>query len=131
MLDSIASPTTTMTKSVTNPSVAASCGSRVLKRIRSSSEASTPVTITRPCTSRALARIDPTSEVCATTSSPAPNAKSTTKSSGRFPSVACRYPVTAGPKRSPTCSVATATTQASAANASVAAAKAATADAFE
>ena len=120
-----------MTKIVTSPSVAASCGSRVRNRITSSSEASTPVTITSPCMSSALARIEPTSDVCATSSSPAPSAKMTTKSSGRFPSVAWRNPVTAGPKCRPTCSVATATSQASPARASAETPKASTALASE
>src|SRR3954468_13785666 len=90
-----------------------------------------PATITRPRTSSALAKIEPISEVCATTSSPDPSANSTMKNSGRFPSVDCRNPVTAGPNRRPTCSVARATTQAKPASASAAAAKAITADALE
>ena len=89
------------------------------------------MTITSPSTSRALAKIEPINEVCATTTSPDPSAKRTMKNSGRFPSVDCRNPVTAGPNRSPTCSVASATTQASPASAAVAAAKARTAVAFE
>ena len=59
-------------------------------------------------------------DVCATTISPAESAKTTMKNSGRFPSVDCSTPVTAGPKRSPTCSVAKETTQASPASATVA-----------
>ncbi len=45
------------------------------------------------------------------------------KNSGRFPSVDCSTPVIAGPKRSPTCSVANETIQASPASATVAIAK--------
>jgi len=41
------------------------------------------------------------------------------KNSGRLPSVDCRKPVTAGPKRSPTCSVAKETTHARPASAIV------------
>lgn len=82
--------------------------------------------MTRPSTKRALAKIEPISEKRATTTSPAPSAKTTTKNSGRLPSVDCMTPVTAGPKRSPTCSVANDTTQAMPASAAVAARKAAT-----
>ena len=70
--------------------------------------------ITSPSTSSALTRIEPRIAVCATTSSPALSAKITTKNSGRLPSVACRSPVDAGPKRCPTCSVANDTIQAAA-----------------
>ena len=45
------------------------------------------------------------------------SANTTMKSSGRLPSVDCRTPVTAGPNRSPTCSVANETIEASAASA--------------
>ncbi len=86
-----------------------------------------PITITRPSTSSALARIEPTIAVCATTSSPAFSAKMTTNSSGRLPSVDCSMPVTPGPKRSPSCSVANDTTQARPASASVASANRGTA----
>ena len=79
-----------------------------------------PTTMTRPSTSSALAKIEPTIDVCATTTSPARSAKMTTNSSGRLPSVDCSTPVTAGPKRSPTCSVASETTCASPASATVA-----------
>ena len=51
--------------------------------------------------------------VRATTSSPAESAKRTMKSSGRFPSVDWSAPVTAGPYRSPTDSVAIEIAQAS------------------
>jgi hypothetical protein len=71
-----------------------------------------PAAIDSPRTSRAFASSDPTIEVFATTSSPAETANMTTKSSGRLPSVDWRTPVTAGPKRSPTVSVAIAITQA-------------------
>ena len=125
--EAIESPMITITKSETSSSVAVSCGSRRPKRMQPSSAASDPATITSPSTSSALAKIEPISEVCATTISPEPSAKRTMKNSGRFPSVDCRNPVTAGPNRTPTCSVASATTQASPASASVAAAKAGTA----
>ena len=52
-------------------------------------------------------------EVWATTISPARSANSTTKSSGRLPSVDCSTPVTAGPNRSATASVAKPMAQAS------------------
>ena len=71
-----------------------------------------------------MANSEPTIEVWATTTSPARRAKMTTKSSGRLPSVDCSTPVAAGPKRSPTCSVASETTWASPASATVASAKA-------
>jgi hypothetical protein len=74
-----------------------------------------------------LARIEPTIAVWATTSSPFLRAKITTNSSGRLPSVDCIIPVTPGPKRSPSCSVANDTTHASPASASVATAKRGTA----
>ena len=83
-----------------------------------------PATIASPSTSRAFASTEPTSEVCATTTSPAESAKSTTKNSGRLPSVDCKTPVTAGPKRSPTCSVANDTVQARPASATAAITKA-------
>ncbi len=121
----------TITNSETSSSVAVSCGRRWLKRMHPSSARIDPATITSPSTSSALAKIEPIREVCATTTSPEPSAKRTMKNSGRLPSVDCMKPVTAGPKRSPTCSVASATTQASPASASVAAAKASTAVAFE
>ena len=121
----------TITKSETSSRVAVSCGSRCRKRMQLSSAVIVPATITSPSTSRALAKIEPISEVCATTSSPLLSAKSTMKNSGRLPRVDCMKPVTAGPKRMPTCSVARATTQASPASATVAAAKAGTAPAPE
>jgi hypothetical protein len=61
--------------------------------------------------------------VWATSSSPFCRAKMTTNSSGRLPSVDCRMPVTAGPKCSPSCSVAKETIQARPASATVARAK--------
>jgi hypothetical protein len=121
----------TITKSATSSRVAVSCGRRLAKRMQPSLAWSVPVMITSPSTSRALAKIDPIKEVCATTISPDPSANRTMKNSGRFPSVDCRNPVTAGPNRRPTCSVANATTQANPAKAAVAAAKARTALAFE
>ena len=74
-----------------------------------SGELRAPTTITRPSTSSALANSEPMIDVCATTTSPARRAKTTTKNSGRLPSVDCSTPVAAGPKRSPTCSVASET----------------------
>ena len=74
-----------------------SCGSRRRKRMIPSRRA--PTMITRPMTSRALANSEPTTEVCATTTWPSASAKRTMKNSGRLPSVDCRTPVTAGPKR--------------------------------
>jgi hypothetical protein len=65
-----------------------------------------PATIASPSTRRAFAKREPRIENWATTSSPAESAKSTMKSSGRFPSVDCSAPVTAGPYRAPTDSVA-------------------------
>ena len=62
-------------------------------------------------------------EVWATTTSPADRANTTMKNSGRLPSVDCMTPVTAGPKRSPTCSVANETTHARPASAIVATTK--------
>ena len=85
-----------------------------------------PTTITAPRTSSALANSEPTTDVCATTTWPADSAKSTMKNSGRLPSVDCSTPVTAGPKRAPTCSVANDTTDASAASAIAATTKAST-----
>ena len=119
-----ASPTSTMMKLVTSSSVAVSLGSRARKRIVPSGALRAPKTMTRPSTSSALAKIEPTIDVCATTTSPARRAKMTTKSSGRLPSVDCSRPVAAAPKRSPTCSVASETTWASPARATVATAKA-------
>ena len=60
-------------------------------------------------------------------SSPFCSAKITTNSSGRLPSVDWSMPVTAGPKRSPSCSVANDTTHAKPASANVAIAKRGTA----
>ena len=72
-----------------------------------------PATIARPRTSRAFAKSEPRIEVWATTISPADSANRTMKSSGRLPSVDWSAPVTAGPKRAPTDSVATPISQAS------------------
>ena len=76
-----------------------SFGSRAPKRITPSFAWRVPATIARPRTSSAFANREPMIEVCATTVSPAESAKSTMKSSGRLPSVDCRTPVMAGPKR--------------------------------
>ncbi len=110
-------------KTVTCSSVAVSRGSFLAKRIIPSGERRAPTTITRPSTSSALASTEPTIAVCATISSPFCSAKITTNSSGRLPSVDCSIPVTAGPKRSPSCSVANETTHARPASASVASRK--------
>ena len=99
-----------MMKTVTSSSVAVSCGSRVRKRMTAVRGARAPTTITAPSTSSALANSEPMIDVWATTTSPARSAKSTTNSSGRLPSVDCSTPVTPGPNRSPTCSVAKLTT---------------------
>ena len=112
-----------MMNTVTCSSVAVSRGSRLEKRISPSCERRAPTTTTRPSTSSAFARIEPTIAVCATTSSAFLSAKITTNSSGRLPSVDCNMPVTPGPKRSPSCSVANDTTHARPASASVAIAK--------
>ena len=120
-------PISTITKLARISSVAVSFGRRGLKRIRFSPDRHAPAITTRPSTSSAFANRLPRIEVCATTTSPARNAKMTMKSSGRFPSVDWSTPVTAGPYRSPTCSVEKLTIHASPARATVAAAKAATA----
>ena len=86
-------------------SVAVSLGSRGLKRMIRSGSRREPAIRTRPRTSSALTRIEPRIAVWATIFSPALSAKMTTKNSGRLPSVDCIRPVTAGPKRWPTCSV--------------------------
>ena len=98
--------------------MAVSFGRRTPKRMHRSSAARVPATIASPSTSRAFANSEPRIDVCATTVSPAERANRTTKSSGRFPSVDWRTPVTAGPKRAPTDSVPRATIQASPASAS-------------
>ena len=117
----------TMMKLATSSSVAVSLGSRGPKRITPSDAWRAPSTITRPSTSSALASSEPMIDVWATTTSPARSAKMTTKSSGRLPSVDCSTPVAAGPKRSPTCSVASETRWARPASATVAIAKASSA----
>ena len=106
--------------------MAVSFGSRVRKRITPSCAPDAPVTMTSPSTSSALANSEPMIDVCATTTCPADSAKTTMKNSGRLPSVDCMKPVTAGPKRSPTCSVANDTIEASAARAIAARPNAAT-----
>ena len=111
--------------------MAVSFGSRLWKRITSPSAARAPATIASPSTSRALANSEPRIEVCATTISPAESAKSTMKSSGRLPSVDWSAPVTAGPNRAPTDSVATPTSQASPPRATPARTKTAVGDASE
>jgi hypothetical protein len=122
-------PTSTMMKPASRSSVAVSLGRRGEKRMIPSLLWRAPTKITSPSTSRALAKIDPMIENWATTTSPSESANSTTKNSGRFPSVDCSTPVIAGPKRSPTCSVANDTTHASPASAAAATTKASTAGA--
>ena len=107
--------------------VAASFGSRGLNRMIPSSARHEPATIASPSTSRAFANSEPRTAVVATTTSPAASANKTMKSSGRLPSVDCRTPVPAGPKRAPTASVDTPTTYASPESASPAATNRATA----
>jgi hypothetical protein len=107
-------------KTVTCSSVAVSRGRRFEKRITPSGARRAPTTITSPSTSSALASTEPTIAVWATTSSPFWRAKITTNSSGRLPRVDWSIPVTPGPKRSPSCSVAKETTQARPASARVA-----------
>ena len=101
-----------MMKTASRSSVAVSFGSRRWKRIVPSALRRAPATIASPSTSSAFANSEPMIDVCATTISPARSANSTMKSSGRLPSVDCRTPVTAGPKRAPTDSVAIPTAQA-------------------
>ena len=91
------SPISTIRKLVSSIRTALSFGRRVWKRITPSVLAWQPATITIPSTSSALAKIEPRIEVFATTSSPAESANRTMKNSGRFPSVDCSTPVTAGP----------------------------------
>ena len=104
-------------KTARSSRVPVSCGRRRWNRITPSGERGRPARITSPITSSAFANIDPRMEVSATTTWPARRANSTTNSSGRLPSDDCRTPVTAGPKRRPTVSVAAETTQASPASA--------------
>src|SRR6476620_1360646 len=118
-----------MMKTASSRSVAVSFGSRLRNRIVPSPETTEPATITRPSTSRAFANSDPRNEVWATTTSPAPSAQRTPKSSGRFPSVVCRTPVRAGPNLVPTASVAIPITHARPASAAAATRKTATGDA--
>ena len=110
-------PSRTIRKTATSSSVEVSFGSRGWKRMMLSSERRAPAMIERPSTSRALANNEPRIAVWATMTSPAESAKSTTKSSGRLPSVDCRTPVTAGPNLVPTDSVPTPTVHASPAKA--------------
>ncbi len=89
------------------------------KRITPSALARHPAITTRPRTKSAFAKTEPMIAVWAITSSPAESANSTTKNSGRFPSVEWSTPVTADPNRSPTCSVENDTIQARPASATV------------
>ncbi len=101
-----------MMKTASMSNVAVSFGRRFRKRITPSEDCRDPAMIRSPRTSRAFAKIEPRMVVCATTSSPARSEKSTMKSSGRFPSVDCRTPVTAGLALAPTASVENETIQA-------------------
>ena len=122
----LASATSRMMKLEISSIVAVSLGSRGLKRMMLSLLRAAPTTITRPSTSSALTRIEPRIAVSATIFSPALSAKMTTKNSGRLPSVDCIIPVAAAPNRSPTCSVANETIQATPASAMPATTKAVT-----
>ena len=113
-------------KTASSRSVAVSFGNRFRKRMTPSCAESEPATIARPSTSSAFANSEPRIDVCATTTSPAASAKRTTKSSGRLPSVDCSTPVSAGPNREPTASVARPIAQASPASAAAAVRKMAT-----
>ena len=116
-----------MMKTTSISSIVVSFGSRVLKRISPSGDFHAPAMIARPRTKRAFASSEPRIDVCATTISPARSAKTTMKSSGRFPSVDCSTPVIAGPKRAPTTSVPTPTVHASSASPTIPARNCATA----
>src|SRR5262245_54422952 len=115
-----------MMKTASRSSVAVSFGSRFRNRMTPSRAVSEPATIASPSTRSAFANSEPRMEVCATTTSPAASANRTTKSSGRLPSVDCSTPVSAGPNREPTASVAIPITQASPASAAAATMKTAT-----
>ena len=114
------SPTITMMNVAAMSSVAVSFARRWPKRITPSGARRAPTTITIPSTSSAFEKIDPITVLCATTASPWRRAKTTRKSSGRLPSVACMNPATPAPSSSPTLSTPTATTCASPASATVA-----------
>ena len=96
-----------------------SLGSRGLKRITPPSLTRAPTMITAPSTSSALANRLPRIEVCATSTSPALRAKTTTNSSGRLPRVDCNTPVSPGPAWAPSDSVPSATSHATPASAIV------------
>ena len=106
-------------KTTSISSIVVSFGSRVWKRMTPSSARYAPAMIASPRMRSAFASSEPRIEVCATTISPARRAKTTMKSSGRLPSVDCRTPVVAGPKRAPTVSVPTPTVHASSASAMI------------
>src|SRR3984885_1844094 len=115
-----------MIRLATSSSVAVSLGSLGLNRMIPSGSRRAPATSTRPSTSNALTRIEPRIAVCATISWWACSANSTTKNSGRLPSVDCIIPVVATPNRPPTCSVENDTIQAPPASARPATMKATT-----
>ena len=71
----------------------------------------------KPNTRSELPRMDPTSAALTTFTRPARSAKMHTNSSGRLPSADCRMPVAPGPRRLPSCSVASPTIIASDASA--------------
>src|SRR5579859_2099468 len=106
-------PSTTIVNTASRVSTAVSFGRRLPKRMHLSSATVAPATIDSPRTSSAFANSEPRIDVCATTVSPDESANRTTNNSGRFPSVDCNTPVTAGPKWDPIDSVPIATIQAS------------------
>ena len=76
-----------MRKLASISSVALSFGRRCLKRITPSLDSTEPAKMTSPSTKSAFAKIEPRIDARATTSSPAREAKTTMKNSGRLPSV--------------------------------------------
>ena len=99
-------PRIEMRKTARSRSVAVSFGSLAPKVIFPSGRRIDPAAIASPSTRSAFAKSEPRIENWATTTSPAESAKRTMNSSGRFPSVDWSAPVTAGPNRAPTDSVA-------------------------
>ena len=74
---------------------------------------SPPTRNANPSTSSRLARMEPISAARTTSTSPALSAKMQMNSSGRLPSADCSTPVAPGPNRSPSCSTARPTSEAS------------------
>ena len=95
-----------MRNTASSNNVAVSFGRRAPKVIVPSARRSEPAAMVSPSTRSAFAKSEPRIENWATTTSPAESANSTMKSSGRLPSVDWSAPVTAGPNRAPTDSVA-------------------------